>query len=75
MTTSPLHYQTITELAALIRKGDITAVELAEHFISRINRLESRPLACYTVCRKGSNRCQRYADRRRCQDFRKACGR
>jgi len=40
MTTTPLHYKTITELAALIRKGDITAVELVEHFISRINRLD-----------------------------------
>ena len=40
MTTPPLHYQTITELAALIRKGEITAVELAEHFISRANRLD-----------------------------------
>jgi aspartyl-tRNA(Asn)/glutamyl-tRNA(Gln) amidotransferase subunit A len=40
MTAPPLHYQTISELAALIRKGEITAVELSEHFISRADRLE-----------------------------------
>jgi aspartyl-tRNA(Asn)/glutamyl-tRNA(Gln) amidotransferase subunit A len=41
MTTTSLHYQSITQLAALIRKGDITAVELVEHFNSRIDRLEN----------------------------------
>ena len=40
MTAAPLHYQSITELAALIRKGYITTIELVEHFISRINRLD-----------------------------------
>jgi Asp-tRNA(Asn)/Glu-tRNA(Gln) amidotransferase A subunit family amidase len=50
MTTTPLHYQTITELAALIRKGEITCVELAGHFISRINRLEDRLNAYRLLC-------------------------
>ena len=40
MTTPPLHYQTITELAARLRKGEITAVELTEHFVSRTERLD-----------------------------------
>jgi aspartyl-tRNA(Asn)/glutamyl-tRNA(Gln) amidotransferase subunit A len=50
MTTIPLHYQTITELAALIRKGEITCVELARHFISRINRLEDTLNAYRLLC-------------------------
>ena len=50
MTTTPLHYQTITELAALIRKGEITCVELAQHFISRIDRLEDTLNAYRLLC-------------------------
>ena len=50
MTTTPLHYQTITELAALIRKGEITCVELARHFISRINRFEDTLNAYRLLC-------------------------
>ena len=50
MTTTPLHYQTITELAALIRKGEITCVELARHFMSRIDRLEDTLNAYRLLC-------------------------
>jgi aspartyl-tRNA(Asn)/glutamyl-tRNA(Gln) amidotransferase subunit A len=50
MTTTPLHYQTITELATLIRKGEITCVELARHFVSRINRLEDTLNAYRLLC-------------------------
>ncbi len=50
MTTTPLHYQTITELAALIRKGEITCVELTQHFMSRINRLEDTLNAYRLLC-------------------------
>jgi aspartyl-tRNA(Asn)/glutamyl-tRNA(Gln) amidotransferase subunit A len=63
MTTSPLHYQTITELAALIRKGDITAVELAEHFISRINRLENTLNAYRLKCTERALDRAKIADR------------
>lgn len=50
MATTALHYQTISELAALIRKGEITCVELARHFISRINRLEDKLNAYRLLC-------------------------
>jgi aspartyl-tRNA(Asn)/glutamyl-tRNA(Gln) amidotransferase subunit A len=50
MTTTPLHYQTITALGALIRKGEITCVELVQHFISRINRLEDKLNAYRLLC-------------------------
>ena len=50
MATTPLHYQTISELAALIRKGEITCVELARHFISRIKRLEDKLNAYRLLC-------------------------
>ncbi|MGD8881508.1 MAG: amidase [Desulfobacterales bacterium] len=50
MAMTPLHYQTISELAALIRKGEITCVELARHFISRINRLEDKLNAYRLLC-------------------------
>jgi aspartyl-tRNA(Asn)/glutamyl-tRNA(Gln) amidotransferase subunit A len=52
MPNSPLHYQTITELAALIRKREITCVELVQHFVSRINRLEDKLNAYRLLCTK-----------------------
>jgi aspartyl-tRNA(Asn)/glutamyl-tRNA(Gln) amidotransferase subunit A len=52
MTITPLHYQTITELAALIRKGEITCIKLLEHFVSRINCLEDRLNAYRLLCTK-----------------------
>ncbi len=63
MTTPPLHYQTITELAALIRRGDITAVELAEHFISRINRLDDTLNAYRLKCTERALDRAKMADR------------
>jgi aspartyl-tRNA(Asn)/glutamyl-tRNA(Gln) amidotransferase subunit A len=63
MTTTPLHYQTITELAALIRKGEITCVELARHFISRINRLEDRLNAYRLLCMESAMDRAEAADR------------
>jgi aspartyl-tRNA(Asn)/glutamyl-tRNA(Gln) amidotransferase subunit A len=52
MTITPLHYQTITELAALIRKGDLSCVELAHHFNARTNRLEDKLNAYRLLCTK-----------------------
>ena len=63
MTTTPLHYQTITELAALIRKGEITCVELARHFISRINRLEDTLNAYRLLCMESAMDRAEAADR------------
>jgi len=67
MTTTPLHYQTISELAALIRKGEITCVELARHFISRINRLEDKLNAYRLLCTESALDRARAAD----SDFKK----
>ena len=52
MPDSPLHYQTITELAALIRKREISCVELVQHFVSRINCLEDQLNAYRLLCTK-----------------------
>jgi aspartyl-tRNA(Asn)/glutamyl-tRNA(Gln) amidotransferase subunit A len=40
MKEFPLHYQAITELAAAIRKGDMTCVSLTEHIFDRIQALD-----------------------------------
>jgi len=63
MTITPLHYQTITELAALIRKGDLTCVELAEHFISRITRLDDKLNAYRLLCMERALERAKVADR------------
>jgi len=63
MTTTPLHYQTITELAALIRKGEITCVELARHFIARINRFEDTLNAYRLLCMESTIDRAKAADR------------
>jgi aspartyl-tRNA(Asn)/glutamyl-tRNA(Gln) amidotransferase subunit A len=63
MKTIPLHYQTITELAALIRKGEITCVELAQHFMARINRLEDRLNAYRLLCTERALERARAADK------------
>ena len=52
MTEISLHYQTITELAALIRKREISCVELVQHFVSRINCLEDQLNAYRLLCTK-----------------------
>jgi len=52
MVTTSLHYQTITELAALIRKREISCVELVKHFVSRINCLEDQLNAYRLLCTK-----------------------
>ena len=52
MATIPLHYQTITALAALIRKGEITCLELAQHFLARIERLEDKLKAYRLLCKE-----------------------
>ena len=50
MTDTPLNYQTITELATLIRKHEISCVELVQHFVSRINCLEDQLNAYRLLC-------------------------
>jgi aspartyl-tRNA(Asn)/glutamyl-tRNA(Gln) amidotransferase subunit A len=63
MTITPLHYQTITELAALIRKGDLSCVELAHHFNARTNRLEDKLNAYRLLCMERALDRARVADR------------
>ena len=50
MPDSPLHYQTITELAALLRKREISCIEMVQHFVSRINCLEDQLNAYRLLC-------------------------
>ena len=40
MDRLPLHYQTITELAGNIRKGDITSTQLVQNLLDRISKLD-----------------------------------
>ena len=40
MTSTPLHFQTITELARQLRSGDLSPVALTEHCLARLEALE-----------------------------------
>ncbi len=40
MTTTPLHFQRITDLAQLLRRGDLSPVALTEHCLARMAALE-----------------------------------
>ena len=42
MDRLPLHYQTITDLADGIRKGDFTSTELVQYLLDRIESLDGR---------------------------------
>jgi len=48
--TTPLHYQTISELAHQIRNRTLSPVELTEHFLSRIRALDPKLNAYRWVC-------------------------
>ena len=50
MTITPLHYQTITELAGSIRARELSPVEITEHFLSRIESLEGNLNAFRLTC-------------------------
>jgi aspartyl-tRNA(Asn)/glutamyl-tRNA(Gln) amidotransferase subunit A len=50
MNKTPLHYQTITELARSIRQGEVSPVELTEHYLARIEALEAKLNAYRLVC-------------------------
>lgn len=59
----PLHYQPITELARMLRKGDISAVELVTHYIDRCDTLNDELHAIITVAREPALRQAEEADR------------
>jgi aspartyl-tRNA(Asn)/glutamyl-tRNA(Gln) amidotransferase subunit A len=50
MDNTPLHYQTITEIAAGIRKGELSCVEFVEHCLSRIESLDGKLNAFRRIC-------------------------
>ena len=50
MDRTSLHYQSITELARSIRTGELSPVELTEHYLSRINSLDGKLNGFRLVC-------------------------
>ena len=50
MSDLPLHYQSITELAASLQKGDITSTQLTEHLLDRIQALDGTLNAFRVTC-------------------------
>jgi len=50
MEKLPLYYQTITDLADSIRKGEITSTRLTENFLDRIDSLDGRLNAFKLLC-------------------------
>ncbi len=50
MDRLPLHYQTITDLADGIRKGDFTSTELVQYLLDRIKSLDGRLNAFRLTC-------------------------
>jgi aspartyl-tRNA(Asn)/glutamyl-tRNA(Gln) amidotransferase subunit A len=52
MENTPLHYQTIAELAQGIRNGEVSIVELTEHLFQRIDQLDPALNAYRLVCRE-----------------------
>ena len=48
MSIQPLHYRSITELAAMLRSGEITPTGLTKHFIERIEKLNG-PLNAFNL--------------------------
>ncbi|MDP2647415.1 MAG: amidase [Desulfobacterales bacterium] len=50
MNKSALHFQTIIDLARNLRSGKLSPVELTEHFLARIQKLNGRLNAFRQVC-------------------------
>ena len=50
MDRLPLHYQTITDLADSIRKGDMTSTQLVQSLLDRIGRLDGELNAFRLTC-------------------------
>jgi aspartyl-tRNA(Asn)/glutamyl-tRNA(Gln) amidotransferase subunit A len=63
MEKLPLHYQTISDLAERIRKGEITAVQLTENLLERIDSLDGRLNAFKLLCPEQALEQARAADR------------
>ena len=48
MSIQPLHYRSITELAAMLRSGEITPTGLTKYFIERIEKFNG-PLNAFNL--------------------------
>ena len=48
MGNRPLHYRSITELAAMLRSGEITPITLTEYLLARIEKLNG-PLNAFNL--------------------------
>ena len=48
MSALPLHYRTITELAAMLRSGETTPTALTEHLLTRVATLNG-PLTAFNL--------------------------
>jgi aspartyl-tRNA(Asn)/glutamyl-tRNA(Gln) amidotransferase subunit A len=64
MDRPPLHYQTITDLADGIRKGNITSTQLVQNLLDRIKSLDSRLNAFRLTCPERALEQAAAADRR-----------
>jgi aspartyl-tRNA(Asn)/glutamyl-tRNA(Gln) amidotransferase subunit A len=62
MNKFPLHYQTITDLADSLRKGEITSTRLTEEFLNRIDSLDGRLDAFRLKCPDQALEAARAAD-------------
>lgn len=58
-----LHYKSISEIGALLRAGKITALELTDHMLARIDRLNPKLNAFITVTPELARHLARVADR------------
>ena len=62
MPALPLHFQSATALAALLRQGEVGARELLEHFLARVDRLNPALNAIVLQDRDGARACADAAD-------------
>ena len=64
MTDTPLHYKTITEVAALIEARELSPVEVTNATLERIDALDGH-LRSYATVMSGSRACGGSEGRRR----------
>src|ERR1700691_5300433 len=48
-SVADIHDMTVTELAAAIRQGELSPVEITDHYLDRIDRLNAQNGGFYTV--------------------------
>ena len=65
--TTPIHYQTLAEVAGNIREGDVSSVEVTQNILTRMEVLEPQLHTYYTVMGDQALEAAVAADRRRRQ--------